>query len=99
MSDFTRLVIILFVVVPVCWVILYLIGRAIFGNPQEADTLREQHYNLSQQENTDESKLLSAALQYPFGSPQQEALMEQYKKLEAKNAAKWNKRVKEIVDR
>ena len=59
--------------------------------------LQERHYNESAKENEQAIRLLSMARGYPFGSPEQTAIMQEYKCVDAANQKRWDARVQEIV--
>lgn len=99
MNDILQLLFVLFVVVPVCWCILYLLARLFFGTSEDADLLEENHNNASYQENQEELKLLTEAMQYPQGSQQNTALHARLTEVEKRNKRAWNGRVQEIVKR
>jgi mannose-6-phosphate isomerase class I len=99
MSDRLQLVLLLFVVVPAGWCIIYLIFRGFINSSETADLLQERHNNASFGENAEEIRLLKEAMQYPQGSPENRALHARLKEVEKANQQAWKERVREIVSR
>jgi len=94
-----KLLFILFVVVPVIWLLLILIFRMVAGMPAgDSQTLSEEHHNLSLVEDAGELQLLEMAREYPFGSKEQQAIMDQWKRLNQRNEAAKAQRRARIVD-
>lgn len=79
------------------FVVLYLLARGMANNESSAD-LRQQHDIRMIEEDAEEIQLLKLARMHKFGSPEQDKLMDEYKRVNKQHEAAQAQRRTKIVD-
>ena len=97
MNDIIRLIVYMLIGLAGAFVVLYLFAWGT-AQTERSEDLRQAHDVAMIEEDAEEIQLLKLARMYPFGSPEQDKLMDEYKRVNQRHEAAQAQRRTKIVD-